>query len=111
MTPEPGSGPEGRGPFARTRQAAPAAATRLLHSLGLALPLATVCAAQCFGQAIDTNLWVANGIVWAVARTESTIYIGGRFTQVGPATGGGAPLDGSSGTPQASFPKVVGAVL
>src|SRR6266516_1094374 len=46
----------------------------------------------------------------AVVRDGGTIYIGGEFTQVGPATGGGVPLDAASGALPPSFPKVLGAV-
>jgi len=33
--------------------------------------------------------WITNGAVRAVVRTTDTVYIGGWFTYVGPATGGG----------------------
>src|SRR2546426_1486999 len=64
-----------------------------------------------FAQTIDENLWVTNGPVRAVVRDGGTIYIGGDFTQVGPATGGGVPLDAASGALPPSFPKVVGVVF
>src|SRR5689334_6532103 len=60
------------------------------------------------GQPIDENLWVTNGDVYAVARIGGTIYIGGAFSQVGPAAGGGVPLDAATGAPIPAFPKVVG---
>src|SRR2546422_536796 len=63
-----------------------------------------------FAQTIDENLWVTNGTVRAVVRDGGTIYIGGDFTQVGPATGGGVPLDAASGAIPPLFPKVVGPV-
>ena len=63
-----------------------------------------------FAQTIDENLWITNGRVAAVVRNGGTIYIGGEFTQVGPATGGGVPLDAASGALPASFPKVAGQV-
>src|SRR5262245_15308190 len=36
-------------------------------------------------QAVDTTLWVTNGTVNAVLRSGNTIYLGGGFTQLGPA--------------------------
>src|SRR5437867_3055877 len=44
-----------------------------------------------FAQVLDPELWVANGPVYTIVRDGGTVYIGGHFTQVGPATGGGAP--------------------
>ncbi|HET9233879.1 MAG TPA: hypothetical protein VFP10_07050, partial [Candidatus Eisenbacteria bacterium] len=40
-------------------------------------------------QTVDPNLWVTNGPVSSVVHDGGTIYIGGNFTRVGPATGGG----------------------
>jgi hypothetical protein len=54
--------------------------------------------------------WVTNGAVQAIVCTTDTIYIGGDFTYVGPATGGGVPLDASTGAPAATFPRVNGKV-
>src|SRR6266568_2684690 len=56
-----------------------------------------------FAQTIDQNLWVTNEPVYALVRDGGTIYIGGQFTQVGPATGGGIPLDAASGALPPSF--------
>src|SRR6266545_3719960 len=63
-----------------------------------------------FAQTIDQSLWVTNGAVYSVIRDAGTIYIGGEFTQVGPATGAGVPIDAASGALPPSFPKVAGAV-
>jgi len=60
-------------------------------------------------QTIDNTLWVTNGTVNAMVQVGSTIYIGGNFTQVGPATGGAIPLDATTGQPIA-IPKVAGYV-
>lgn len=51
---------------------------------------------------------VTNGPVYSTARSGSTLYLGGAFTQVGPQTGPGVGLDASSGT-VASLPPVSGA--
>jgi hypothetical protein len=63
-----------------------------------------------FGQTIDQNLWVTNGPVSSIARDRGTIYIGGNFTQVGPATGGWVAIDSSSGAAQQPYPMVAGTV-
>ncbi|MCX6998699.1 MAG: hypothetical protein NT106_00120 [Candidatus Sumerlaeota bacterium] len=54
--------------------------------------------------------WVTDSSVYAIVRTTDTVYIGGSFSYVGPSTGGGVPLDASTGAPVATFPKVNGFV-
>jgi hypothetical protein len=81
-----------------------------LVTLGLAVACLLSSAGAGYAQAIDGNLWITDGQVRAVARAGGTIYVGGAFTRVGPATGGGAALDAASGLLIASFPKVTGAV-
>ena len=68
--------------------------------------------ASAHAQTVDPNLWVTNGPVYSVVREGGTIYIGGHFTQVGPATGGGVrrSMPRAAGY-RASFPKVAGNVL
>src|SRR6185503_9090410 len=61
-------------------------------------------------QTVDTTLWVTNGQVNAVVSNGGTIYIGGDFSRVGPATGSGVALDAGSGAAQQPYPKVVGVV-
>ena len=63
-----------------------------------------------FAQGVDEKLWVTNGPVKAVVRSGDKIYLGGSFGTVGPATGGGVPLDASTALLPASFPKVAGTV-
>jgi len=63
-----------------------------------------------YAQTINPNHWVTNGEVRAIVSHEGTTYVGGNFTQVGPATGSAVPVDASSGTLPANFPKVGGTV-
>jgi len=61
--------------------------------------------------ACTTAQYATNGTVYAVAvGPDGTTYIGGNFTQVGPATGGWAPIDAGAGALPPSFPKVAGVV-
>ena len=53
---------------------------------------------------------VTNGPVLAIARTASTVYIGGEFSYVGPYTGGFVPISASTGQPVGVFPRVNGFV-
>ena len=61
-------------------------------------------------QTVDTTLWVTNGGVRAIVADGSTIYIGGTFTQVGPATGSWVAIDASTAAAQQPYPKVAGTV-
>src|SRR5262245_47728960 len=62
-------------------------------------------------QTVDEALWVTSGDVYAVARDGGTIYIGGSFSMVGPATGCAVALDAGSALAQQPFPRVAGHVL
>ena len=75
----------------------------LLFAVALVVPQAVS------AQSIDQNLWVTNGQVNAVVRDGGKIYIGGDFTQVGPATGSAVPLDAATGLPL-GMPRVAGLV-
>ena len=57
--------------------------------------------------------WVTNGAVRAVALSadNSTLYLGGDFTQVGPRTGSFVSIDGVTGAVVAGFPLVNGQVF
>ncbi len=54
--------------------------------------------------------WLTNGLVNAIVPAGDKIYIGGRFTRVGPYTGCGVPVNASTGAPAATYPKVNGTV-
>src|SRR5688500_7223499 len=55
--------------------------------------------------------WVTDGPVNAIAQSSTTVYLGGDFHYVGPATGGFAVLNQSSGAVAAPWARVDGPVL
>ncbi len=61
-------------------------------------------------QVARSDFPVVNSVVNAMVRSGNTLYLGGGFTRIGPASGGGVPLDRTSGAPLAGFPKVAGNV-
>jgi trimeric autotransporter adhesin len=63
-----------------------------------------------YGQTINDNLWVANGNVRSTVVAGNTLYVGGDFTYVGPATGRGAAIDVATGAVDLGLPKVNGPV-
>jgi hypothetical protein len=77
--------------------------------LALAVP-GTVLSPQALAQTLHENLWVTNGPVNAVATSGSTIYLGGAFTQVGPATGSGVAIDASTGAALLPYASIAGVV-
>jgi hypothetical protein len=76
----------------------------------MSLAASVLLSQQAFAQAADPKFWVPNGGASAIAQVGNTIYIGGNFTLIGPASGGGVPTDPSTGAAAASFPKVSGSV-
>ena len=92
--------------FARRRDC-PASAP-LLAGLVLFLPLWFV--GDGLAQTVDTTLWVTDAWVYSIARVGPTIYIGGNFTQVSPATGGALVFDTSTGAARHPYPKVIGTI-
>jgi Domain of unknown function (DUF5122) beta-propeller len=62
-------------------------------------------------QTIRDDFYVTNGTVNTAVLSGNTLYIGGYFTQVGPATGHGVPIDATTGLAVSGFPKVNGVVL
>ena len=84
-------------------------ANRLLASAAGVLILAFGAGRAC-AQAADSTLWITDGSVLAIARDPSTIYLGGLFTRVGPATGGGVSLNASNGALARTYPRVTGTV-
>ena len=49
-------------------------------------------------------------MVTSVLPVGRLVYVGGRFTSIGPYTGSGVPLGLTSGSPVARFPEVDGEV-
>src|SRR5207249_5646506 len=52
----------------------------------------------------------SSDLVSAEVLSGNTLYIGGSFTHVGPATGGFVPVDTATALPSSGFPKVAGTV-
>ncbi len=57
-------------------------------------------------ETVHPELWVANNDVLAIARSGTTLYIGGNFDYVGPATGAFTAVDLASGVPTAPSARV-----
>ena len=76
----------------------------------LAFVLSLWAAPRASSQELQPHLWGTNGTVSAVVRSGNTIYIGGAFTMVGPNTGGGVPVDRTTGESIAPYPPVAGVV-
>jgi hypothetical protein len=78
-------------------------------ALFLASVLAAV-AGQAEAQVVRDDFWVTNGVVSASALSGNTLYIGGYFSEVGRATGGGVPLGTGDFLPLPGFPRITGGV-
>ena len=52
--------------------------------------------------------FVTDGDVTAIQRLGNTVYIGGNFGRVGPATGPGVPLSTASASRDTAFPPISG---
>ncbi len=63
-----------------------------------------------FAQTLQRNLPVTNGIVNAMLKDSTTMYLAGEFTFVGQSTGRTAYVDTSTGLLDPNFPKVNGLV-
>ena len=59
----------------------------------------------------NQETWITNGPVYAIVPSGDKVYIGGKFTQVGPYTGGGVPIDSSTGAAVSVFPKINGGIF
>lgn len=63
------------------------------------------------GQDVRTAFPVPDGPVHALARHGDTLYVGGDFSRLGPATGHGVVVDAATGEREARSPPIDGAVL
>lgn len=103
--------PCARSPRLLARTSDRRAGWRTLHGV------AAVCLAACAAfavparaQWVQDQLWGTDGTVTAIARSGSTIYVGGAFNMAGPVSGGGVPVARSTGNPVVPFPRVAGVV-
>jgi trimeric autotransporter adhesin len=63
------------------------------------------------GAVVREDLWVTNGQVYAAVIQSGILYIGGAFTQVGPCTGSGVPIDPGTGKPRSFMAEVSGGIV
>jgi len=92
----------------KTRSLGPAA-TRVARTAALLLGALFLWAVPSMSQVVNENLWGGGG-VGSIARIGNTLYIAGGFARVGPSSGGGVPLDPSSGAPLRPYASVAGEV-
>src|SRR5213593_1009091 len=71
------------------------------------LALLTLEPAGSRAQNVGTNWW-ANGPVYSMIDSGGVTYVGGSFSYVGPATGGGAAVSRTTGVVDPGFPTVAG---
>jgi len=62
------------------------------------------------GQLVNESFWVTNGPVYTLARNETTLFLGGKFTYAGPPTGSGLLTDGTTGALDNRMPAVNGLI-
>src|ERR1044071_9393903 len=81
------------------------------HALLIALVAAVLAPVHANAQSVQPNQWVPDGRVNATATLGDTLYLGGSFSRVQPLTGGGVPIDLTTGLAAAGFPRVHGKVF
>ncbi len=62
-------------------------------------------------QTLREEVWVPDGVVLDMAVSGNTLYLGGNFSTVGPASGGGVVLNTTSGAGVQPYPGIGGAVF
>ena len=81
------------------------------HALALALGgAALVRPSLAEAQSVRTDLAMTNGTINAELIQGSKLYLGGSFTNIGPATGSGVPVDTVSAQVVNGFPVVKGTI-
>lgn len=83
---------------------------QLLALLVVAALLPALSASPAAADPKPGDSWVTDGDVDAMTIANGKVYIGGRFTQVGPNTGGGAEVESVTGVYDPSFDRVDGEV-
>jgi len=84
----------------------------LVSLVGLILCFSAQASLSAIPDTPDTNAWITDGPVYAIVTdpVNQITYIGGGFTQVGPRTGYGVPINASTGSPESSYPQVNGKI-
>ena len=82
-----------------------------MSRLALFVVVLSTFAIQASAQPADPNFPVTNGPVYALEQQNGTLYVGGQFTQISPASGAGVPFDPTTGAQVVGFPKVVGRIF
>lgn len=70
--------------------------------------LALVLVCPLHAQVVRPDFYITDGTVKATALSGNTLYIAGTFNNVDPGTGGGVPIDSTTGVPVSGFPRVGG---
>ena len=78
------------------------------HLTGIIILFLVVAPAH--AQVVQPDFWGTDGEVTSIARVGNIIYLAGSFSNVGPTTGGGVPIDRVSGALRPHFPRVNGIV-
>lgn len=100
-------------PFVTVPRAPAGAPLRRPAGPRLALTLAAcalLAAGAATAQTVREDLPIANGTVNAVAVSGTTLYLGGSFSAIGPTSGTGVPIDGTTGAPVSGYPRVDGLI-
>src|SRR4051812_47004103 len=84
------------------RRVAPLALSLVALAIGGLAPSVAAAAAP----STSALTYGTNGAVEAIATGNNTVYLGGNFSQVGLATGGGAALAAADGTADTTMPAI-----
>lgn len=69
-----------------------------------------LCSLLICGEGLAQELWVTDGPVYSLAQSGNTLYAGGVFQRVGPATGTFAVSDPATGAAQSGWARVTGGI-